>query len=277
MRLLVSVASAAEASAALSGGVDVIDAKDPYAGALGAVSLEVLHAIRAVVAGVQPVSAALGDATDEAAIARDAHRFVSAGASFVKVGFGGITRVDRIGALTAAAVHGARSARTCSTPTSDRVQPRRSVDGPSGSWPDSFGGGVIAVAYADVAPFAASDGVAFVEVAARAGAAGVLLDTTNKHGPGLRGLITPSTLAAWVGVAHEAGLLVALAGKLTADDLGFVRDAGADIAGVRGAACDDGRTGRVTVDKVRALRLRLGEPFTRPAPQPDPRSDRPRR
>jgi uncharacterized protein (UPF0264 family) len=42
---------------------------------------------------------------------------------------------------------------------------------------------------------------------------------------------------------------------LQADDLGFVRDAGADIAGVRGAACEGGRTGRVTADKVRALRM----------------------
>ena len=66
--------------------------------------------------------------------------------------------------------------------------------------------------------------------------------------------IEPRALAAWVADAHDAGLLVALAGKLTADDLTFVRDAGADIAGVRGAACDGGRTGRVTADKVRLLR-----------------------
>jgi hypothetical protein len=46
---------------------------------------------------------------------------------------------------------------------------------------------------------------------------------------------------------------VVLAGKLTADDLPFARDAGADIAGVRGAACDGGRTGRVAARKVRLL------------------------
>jgi uncharacterized protein (UPF0264 family) len=57
-----------------------------------------------------------------------------------------------------------------------------------------------------------------------------------------------------VSEAREAGLMVALAGQLTADDLPFARDAGADIAGVRGAACDGGRSGRVSADKVRALR-----------------------
>ena len=41
-----------------------------------------------------------------------------------------------------------------------------------------------------------------------------------------------------------------LAGKLAADDLPFVRDTGADVAGVRGAACEGGRTGRVSADKV---------------------------
>ena len=92
-----------------------------------------------------------------------------------------------------------------------------------------------------------------MDVAARAGAAGVLLDTADKSGPGLRQLVQPATLAAWVADAHEAGLFVALAGRLTADDLPFVRDAGADIAGVRGAACDGGRTGRVTADRVSRL------------------------
>jgi len=33
-----------------------------------------------------------------------------------------------------------------------------------------------------------------------------------------------------------------------------VREAGADVAGVRGAACDGGREGRISVEKVLALR-----------------------
>jgi (5-formylfuran-3-yl)methyl phosphate synthase len=72
--------------------------------------------------------------------------------------------------------------------------------------------------------------------------------------------MTPIALARWVAQAHDAGLLVALAGKLTADDLSFVRDAGADIAGVRGAACDGGRTGRVSSDKVAQLRTMCNPP-----------------
>ena len=64
----------------------------------------------------------------------------------------------------------------------------------------------------------------------------------------------PAALVAFVSSVREAGLFVALAGQLTADDLPFVRDAGADIAGVRGAACDGGRNGHVSAERVRALR-----------------------
>ena len=51
MRLLVSVASAPEAAEAIAGGADIIDAKDPLTGAIGAVSSHVLSAIHAAVAG----------------------------------------------------------------------------------------------------------------------------------------------------------------------------------------------------------------------------------
>ena len=49
-------------------------------------------------------------------------------------------------------------------------------------------------------------------------------------------------------------VFIAMAGRLVADDLSFVLESGADIAGVRGAACDEGRTGRVAADRVRLLR-----------------------
>ncbi len=231
MRLLVSVMDAAEAGAALEGGADVIDAKDPFAGALGAVSRDVLRAIHAAVGGQRLITAALGDATDEAAIERAAREF-TADAALVKVGFAGIATTGRVAALIAAAVRGARAGSHAN-------------------------GGVVAVAYADADR---ADGLApalIMEAAAVAGAAGVLLDTANKGGPGLCDLIAPAALAAWVSRAHQAGLQVALAGRLTADDLPLVRDAGADIAGVRGAACKGGRTGRVSADKVRLLRTLL--------------------
>jgi uncharacterized protein (UPF0264 family) len=231
--LLVSVANAAEASAALAGGADLIDAKDPAAGALGAVSPQVFRDIHTSVAGERPVTAALGDAGDEEEIERVAAAFAVAGARLIKIGFAGIASAGRVGALTAAAVRGVKAGGR----------------GPCG---------VVAVAYADADRSESIAPAALVDVAARAGAEGVLLDTADKTGPGLRGLMPADVLAMLVTRLHERGLFVALAGQLTAADLSFVRDTGADVAGVRGAACDSGRMGIVSADRVRLLQCSVG-------------------
>jgi uncharacterized protein (UPF0264 family) len=222
VQLLVSVSNAGEAAAAVAGGTDIVDAKDPHAGALGAVAPVVLCEIRKAVAGAQTLSAAAGDAVNETAAEAAARALTAAGAAFVKVGFAGVEDSGRVLGLVAATVRGALR--------------------------------VVAVAYADAANAGSLTHDAITEAAARGGAAGVLLDTADKDGPALRELMTRSALASWVSRAHGANLFVAVAGKLTAEDLAFVRDAGADIAGVRGAACEGGRQGRVSVDRVRRLR-----------------------
>jgi uncharacterized protein (UPF0264 family) len=233
MRLLVSVESAEEALAAIEGGAEIIDAKDPRSGALGAVSVETFRAIHARVGGAQPVTAAIGDAASEAAIENAARTFADAGAAFVKVGFHGITSTQRVRGLSAATVRGAKRGGN--------------------------GTGVVVVAYADSRRAGSLAPQALTAAAAGTGIAGLLIDTADKSGPGLRSLVTSDSLGTWVADAHRAGLFVALAGKLTADDFGFVRDAGADIAGVRGAACDGGRIGRVVARRVRILSERRVE------------------
>jgi uncharacterized protein (UPF0264 family) len=233
MRLLVSVLSGHEAEAALAGGADVIDAKNPALGPLGAISIPVLLDIRRVTPAAHLVTAALGDAEDEATIESMARAYAATSAGLLKVGFAGTSSIERAVSLLTAAIRGAAAG------SGDRC-------------------GVVAVAYADAHVVASLSPGALTEAAVKAGAVGVLLDTADKHGPGLRDLVPQSELSAWTAGAHEAGLLVAVAGRLQADDLRFVRDAGADIAGVRGAACEGGRTGRVTTERVRALQILCG-------------------
>ena len=79
-------------------------------------------------------------------------------------------------------------------------------------------------------------------------------DTADKSGPRLTELVSPTWLTNWVAAAHRRSLLVALAGRLRAEDLPIVRRCGADVAGVRGAACDGGRGGRISPARVRDLR-----------------------
>ena len=227
MQLLVSVANSIEASHAVAGGADLIDAKDPVTGALGAVSLETLQQIHAAVAGRRTVTAAIGDASDEEIVERTAFDYGATGVEFVKVGFAGISARARVGQLMEAAVRGMRV---------------------------NHAGRVVAVAYADDSTTV--DRVTLLDLAARAGVSGVLLDTVNKRGPGLLQLLSPAVLTTWVANAHSTGLTVALAGRLSADDLSRVLDTGTDIAGVRGAACATGRTSGVLEEKVRTLKAR---------------------
>ena len=226
MQLLISVAGPAEARAALSGGADVIDAKDPRRGALGPVPLHRLAAIRAAVAGARPLSAALGDATSEQALAGALGAAVSVGVAFVKVGFAGVTSETRARRLAVAA------------------QRRVSPDG---------GTRVVLVAYADWRGAESLAPARIVAVAAAAGAAGVLLDTANKGAP-LFTIATVASVAALVAAAHAAGLFAALAGGLSGAEFALARALGADVVGVRGAACVGGRLGRVSRTRVALLR-----------------------
>jgi uncharacterized protein (UPF0264 family) len=225
MRLLVSVRNAAEAAAALAGGADIIDAKEPINGPLGPVSPAALAAIASAVGDETPVSAALGDIGRDD-IVSNAHAATHARAMFVKVGFAGLRgRLE----LAAAVLAGAATAA----------------------------GALVLVAYADYEKAAAPSPDDVIALADRVRAAGVLIDTCDKHGPGLTGLLTADSLRTFVTRARSAGRLVAVAGNLTVADLDCIHNAGADIAGVRGAACDGGRGGVVTAARVRALRRAL--------------------
>ena len=229
MRLLVSVRNAAEATAALAGGADIIDAKEPARGALGAVALATFREIVACVDGRVPVSAALGDADDEDTPGARAGAFAEAGAAFVKVGFAGLSDPARVSAVLRATVDAV--GRRCD---------------------------VVPVAYAEGHAVDSPDPSVLIAIAVNAGARMVLLDTADKLGPAVRTLMGDAALRWWIRRAHDAGLMAAVAGKLTADDFHQVCDA-ADIVGVRGAACENGRAGTVTSAKVHTLRARLND------------------
>ena len=224
MRLLVSAATAADAAAALDGGADLIDAKDPAAGALGAVAPHTFASIVAAVAGARPVTAALGDAASLASVEADARMFAALGATLVKIGLSTAPTVADAHAIAASAVRGAGGTAV-----------------------------VVLVAYADM-PHAAVSPITLLDVASASGAAGVLLDTADKRGPRLTQLATLAWLTEWTAQAHRRSLSVALAGRLRAEDLPIVRRCGADVAGVRGAACEGGRNGYVVAEAVRGLR-----------------------
>jgi (5-formylfuran-3-yl)methyl phosphate synthase len=234
MQLLVSVRSALEVGAALSGGADIIDAKEPSRGSLGPVSPEVMGEIVARVPGGIMVSIALGDVTSPGEIASSLASLQfpeSARPVYLKVGCAGVNSVERLERLIATAVEASRRERPSSR--------------------------IVAVAYADAARTGSvkPDGVR--QVSAGAGADGILLDTGIKDGLSLFRWIEPAALADWTAGAREAGLLAAIAGGLTLPDISLAASAQPDVVGVRSAACDGGRLGCVSEMRVQALRRQL--------------------
>ena len=230
MKLLVSVVDVGEARIAAAAGAEVVDVKNPGEGSLGAPSPAVIADVRAAVPAELPVSAAIGDMPNlpgTAALA--ALGAARSGATFVKVGLWGVSTEG------------------------DAVDLLRTVRHGLANVP---GAAVVAAAYADARRVAHAPlpPELLPRVARAAGVEVCLLDTAVKDGRGLLEWLSPGALASLVADAHAAGLQVALAGALRAEDLPVVRDTRADIAGVRSAACRDGRrSGRLDAARVRAL------------------------
>jgi (5-formylfuran-3-yl)methyl phosphate synthase len=233
MRLLVSVTDAAEAQLAVAGGVDVVDVKNPAEGSLGAPAPGVIAAVAAVLPADMPLSAAVGDLPSlpgTAALA--ALGAACSGAASVKIGLWGTSTRDEAVAVLRAA--------------------RKAVDGDAE---------VVAVAYADAArvPGRPLPPRELVAAAREAGVAGCLLDTAIKDGRGLLSWLAVDALAELAAEAHAAGLQMALAGALRADDLPEIRATGADVVGVRSAACRNGeRTAPLDPSRIARLRAVCG-------------------
>ena len=131
MRLLVSVRSAAEVGEALAGGADIIDAKEPARGGLGAVEPDVLRAIVDRVPAGVPMSVALGDFTDRAHVLEQVARLPvgrPGNTVFLKLGFAGLSDETRLAGLIGAAV-GAAGGKDRSHPSSRWAMPTGRVRG----------------------------------------------------------------------------------------------------------------------------------------------------
>jgi len=243
LRLLVSVRDAAEAAIASAAGADIIDAKDPARGALAPVSRRCLQTIVSAVGREVhvPVSAALGDVVGAAEAARALDRVARIDLAFVKVGFGGLG--EERGPAVRRVVDALTAARRAAESQSSPAVP-----------------GIVAVAYADAADVGAPSPWDILTAAGLAGVYGILLDTASKDGGSLATLWPHKELARWVSQARERGLQTALAGRLGLGDVRMVHEVGADIVGVRGAACRGGRTGVISAELTARLVRRVRSP-----------------
>jgi (5-formylfuran-3-yl)methyl phosphate synthase len=213
--LLASVRSSEEALEAAHAGAELIDLKEPGAGALGGVSLDEITRIVALLRSiypVKPISATIGDLATEATdqIAARVIDVSNTGVDYVKVG-----------------VTPGAAARRCLVELAN------------------LPAAVVPVLLCD-----AGMDVELARFAAGLGFAGIVFDTAIKNGRTLFDCIDKNTLAACLRAAGEKGSMTGLAGSLGWGQLTEIRELAPDIAGFRTALCEGGRAGRLDPAKV---------------------------
>ena len=226
-RLLVSVRTAAEARTADRAGADIIDVKEPARGVLGRADDAVIRSVVAV-SGRRPVSVALGELMD--------------------------TCDNRPTPLPP--LDGVRFAKIGLTRCADRPDwsilwqdlRRRIEDATAGRTE------LIAATYADTARAGAPSIAEVFDLSVAVGCQVLLIDTWLKDGRALLEWIDTDTLAALSAQCRDAGMELAVAGSISADDFTALHRAAPAIVAVRGAACrHHQREARVEADRVRRL------------------------
>jgi uncharacterized protein (UPF0264 family) len=233
IRLLVSVAREEEVSAAVSGGADIVDVKNPAEGGLGAAEPGCIGRIRALTPAAVPVSVAIGDAPMlPGTMALAALGAAACGVEYVKVGLFGPRNAAEAERLLTAVSLAVREAHP-------RIR-------------------VIAAGYADARGFGGVEAALLPAVAARAGAHGCMLDTLTKDGRCLFDFLDMAGLAAFIRECRSLGLESALAGSLRLAHAPQLADLAPDIVGVRSAVCEGDRVnGRISARPVARLRETL--------------------
>ncbi|RUM35103.1 MAG: (5-formylfuran-3-yl)methyl phosphate synthase [Archaeoglobus sp.] len=220
MLVLVSPKNVKEALEAVKGGADIIDVKNPSEGSLGAnfpwVIREVAEAVKPT-----PVSATIGDMSFKPGTASLAAYSASLWADYVKVGL----LVDKNYQALELAKAVVRAVK-------------------------ENGKKAVLAAYADFYRTGTVSPLELPDIGAVCDADVVMIDTAVKDGKSLFEHMDFCSVVDFVDSAHDHGMLCALAGSIKSEDIQAVLDAKADIVGVRGAVCENGRGGRLRRELV---------------------------
>jgi uncharacterized protein (UPF0264 family) len=230
LKLLVSPSDEKEALEAISGGADIIDVKNPREGSLGASFPWVIKRIRRLAPEGVEVSCTVGDLPNlPGSVSLAVLGAAATGVDYVKVGLGKVKAKEDAVFLLRNAVRAAKDY--------------------------DYSIRVAVTGYADAARIGSANPLLIPEITAEANADVAMLDTSVKDGENLFTFLTTVQLKQMVRDAHDRGLLVALAGSLTKEQIPRVHDLEADIVGLRGAACTNGDRvhGRISREAVREM------------------------
>jgi uncharacterized protein (UPF0264 family) len=230
LKLLISPKNETEALEAIEGGADIIDVKNPDEGPLGANFPWVIKRIRQMVPATIEVSCTLGEAPNlPGSMALAALGAATTEVNYIKTGLYGVKTIEK-------AVYLIQSVSKAARDYNPSVK-------------------VVAAGYADADRIGTIDPLQVPKIALEAQADVAMIDTAIKDGRNLFRFLTKSQLRSFVDEAHSYGLKAALAGSLQKEDLPLIYNLGADVAGLRGAACAQGDrvNGHIIREKVQAL------------------------
>lgn len=219
--LLLSVRSVDEVAAALSGGADLIDIKEPAKGPLAPAEAEVVASIVEGVRGKVPVSAALGEWSSNAIT--EAHWHLELKLNYVKWGLAGYSPHPGWG--------------------EDLLDTRRQLP---------VGMEMVAVAYADWERAKSIPPAELAKFAKRFRFKAFLLDTWGKDGKTLLDFMNPAEIAELTDSLKRLYITVAIGGSLRPEHVKKLRSAAPDFYAVRTSACAAGkRDGVIDVARVK--------------------------
>lgn len=236
-RLLVSIRSQAEATAALQGGADILDLKDPARGSLGRPDPQALRDVsRCASASAVPITTALGEVAEWSS---QKPFVIPDDVSFAKLGLAGLRQEANWIDQWLAVREGVER------------------DRPQIGW--------VAVAYVDEAAAVAPSLEEVVSAAIDTGCAGLLLDTCDKSAGRLHDYVDEHQLVSLAERMHAADMFIAAAGRLTLIDLGRLAASSVDVIAVRSAACEKhDRQSKVTAERVAECKSAIASREQRP-------------
>jgi len=218
-QLLISVTSIEEAQMALENGADIIDLKDPSAGALGALPLSKIRAVVDHVKGVKPVSATIGDLPMQPdLILQQVTQLANAKVDIVKIGFFETDDYQPcLDALVSLTQQGVK---------------------------------LIAVLFAEHTYSAG-----LVDAIKNAGFIGVMLDTAKKNGLTFLDHYSDIQRKSFAQSVLALDLSFGLAGSLKLEHVAIAKEISPTYMGFRGGVCAENRRQLgLNADKIKAIR-----------------------
>ncbi len=229
MRLLVSPMNINEARAALAGGADILDVKNPREGSLGANFPRAIRAVADLAHGRVPVSATIGDLDYKPGTASLAALGAAfSGAEYVKAGLLGVKTQEQALEMLKEIVRAVKDFDLAKN--------------------------VVASGYSDYARAGSLSPMLLPDAAAAAGADLVMVDTAIKDGRSTFEFMSERELEDFISLGHACGLEVAIAGTIGFEHLEMLKRLNPDIIGVRGIVCGGDRKSSIRAELVEKLK-----------------------